>query len=43
MAHRGTIGFARLQPHGTVFRIELPRGGPDVADATFIGRGVATG
>jgi len=43
MAHRGTIGFARLQPHGTVFRVELPRGGPDVADATIIGRRLATG
>jgi two-component system sensor kinase FixL len=24
MAHRGTIEVARLEPHGTVFRIELP-------------------
>jgi len=43
MAHRGTIGFARVEPHGTIFRIELPRGGPDVADATIIGRRLAAG
>jgi two-component system sensor kinase FixL len=24
LAHRGTIAVARLEPHGTVFRIELP-------------------
>ena len=28
MAHRGTIEVARLEPHGTVFRIELPCMGP---------------
>jgi len=28
MAHCGTIAFSRLAPHGTVFRIELPRGNP---------------
>jgi PAS domain S-box-containing protein len=28
LAHRGTIEFSRRAPHGTVFRIELPRGGP---------------
>jgi PAS domain S-box-containing protein len=27
-AHQGRIEFARLTPGGTVFRIELPRGGP---------------
>jgi PAS domain S-box-containing protein len=28
LAHRGTIEVARLDPHGTVFRIELPCAGP---------------
>ncbi len=28
LAHRGTIEFSRLQPHGTLFRIELPGSGP---------------
>lgn len=28
LAHRGTIEFSGRVPHGTVFRIELPRGGP---------------
>jgi signal transduction histidine kinase len=28
LAHRGTIEFSRRAPHGTVFRIELPRAGP---------------
>jgi PAS domain S-box-containing protein len=28
LAHRGTIEFSRCSPHGTVFRIHLPRGGP---------------
>jgi len=28
LAHGGGIGFARLEPHGTVFNIELPCGGP---------------
>lgn len=28
LAHRGTIEFTRLHPHGTSFRIDLPRGGP---------------
>ncbi len=28
LAHRGTIEFSRVAPHGTVFRIELPRTGP---------------
>jgi PAS domain S-box-containing protein len=28
LAHRGTIEFSRCSPHGTVFRIQLPRGGP---------------
>lgn len=28
LAHRGTIEFSRVSPHGTIFRIELPRGGP---------------
>jgi PAS domain S-box-containing protein len=27
LAHRGSIDFTRLQPHGTIFRIQLPRGG----------------
>ena len=27
-AHGGGIEFAPLEPHGTVFRIELPQGGP---------------
>jgi two-component system sensor histidine kinase PilS (NtrC family) len=30
LAHRGTIEFSRCSPHGTVFRIQLPRGGPSV-------------
>jgi two-component system sensor kinase FixL len=28
LAHHGTIEFAPRHPHGTIFRIELPRGGP---------------
>jgi PAS domain S-box-containing protein len=28
LAHGGGIGFARLEPHGTVFNIELACGGP---------------
>jgi two-component system sensor kinase FixL len=28
LAHRGTIEVARIEPHGTVFRIELPCDGP---------------
>jgi len=28
LAHRGTIEVARIDPHGTVFRIELPCAGP---------------
>jgi PAS domain S-box-containing protein len=31
LAHRGTIEFSRRAPHGTVFRIELPRSGPALA------------
>jgi len=43
LAHRGTIGFSRLTPHGTVFRIELPRGGPMVARGSTPRRRVAEG
>jgi len=28
LAHRGTIEYSKFTPHGTVFRIELPRTGP---------------
>jgi PAS domain S-box-containing protein len=28
LAHRGTIQYSKFTPHGTVFRIELPRTGP---------------
>lgn len=43
LAHRGTIGFSRLSPHGTVFRIELPRSGPMVARGTVPRRRSAEG
>ncbi|HEX7408534.1 MAG TPA: PAS domain S-box protein [Candidatus Binatia bacterium] len=33
LAHYGTVEFSRRTPHGTVFRIELPRGGPGSAGA----------
>jgi PAS domain S-box-containing protein len=28
LAHRGSVEFTRLTPHGTVFHIDLPRSGP---------------
>jgi PAS domain S-box-containing protein len=43
LAHRGTIGFSRLSPHGTVFRIELPRSGPMMARSTVPHRRSAEG
>jgi hypothetical protein len=30
VAHGSGIDFARLQPRGTAFNVELPRGGPSM-------------
>jgi len=28
LAHRGSLDFVRLEPHGTAFHVELPSQGP---------------